>query len=328
MSEAYQPHRILLTGGLGFIGSHLVNYLVEKYPDVLIVNLDRHDYCSSLKNITVADAPNYRYVKGDMGTMDFVMHILQSYNIDTIMNLAAQSSVDHSENNSIAHVQDNIVAVHTMLEATRRYGKIRRFLQVSTDETLGDQVDGIAATEDSILAPNNIYASTKACGELLCRAYRVSYKLPLILSKGNNVHGFGQHTDKVFPRFCTQLLSGKKVTVHGDGLTSRSFLHVSDTVKALETILLKGVIGETYNIGTRRELTVLEVADTLRRRICPDKTLADIVEYVKDRPYNDKHYKITSDKLRALGWKEEKDFDQGIDELVEWYRNHGDDHWE
>jgi dTDP-glucose 4,6-dehydratase len=279
MTELYEPRRVLITGGAGFIGSALVNYMVRKYPEITWVVLDRLDYCASLKNITVTDAPNYHFVRGDMGAIDFIMYVLQSHQIDTIMNLAAQSSVDHSENNSAAHVQDNIVAVHSMLEATRRYGGVRRFFQISTDESYGDQESGEPAHEASILMPNNVYAATKACSELLCRAYRVSYKIPLLISKGNNVYGPAQYPEKIFPRFAMQLLRGEKVTVHGKGITSRSFLHVQDTVRALETILFKGTTGDTYNIGTDRELTVLEVAEALRKRICPEKSLDEVVEY-------------------------------------------------
>lgn len=325
--DSYSPKSVLVTGGAGFIASNLLNTLVLKYPSIQWVCLDRLDYCASLKNITVSDQPNYRFVKGDMGAMDFLMHILTSYKIDTIMNLAAQSSVDHSDNNSADHVKDNVLAVHNILEATRRYGKIRRLFHISTDEVYGDQESGEPVHEASLLVPNNIYSATKAAGEMLVRAYRVSYKLPIVISRGNNVFGTRQYPEKIWPKFATQLLRGEKVTVHGTGETRRNFLHVDDTVSALETILFKGVIGEIYNIGTSNELSVLEVADALRLRICPEKTLEEVVKYVPDRPFNDTRYIITSDKLRGLGWKEEVDFEEGIDELVKWYRENGEGQW-
>lgn len=327
MSETYEPRKVLITGGLGFIGSNLINYLVKKYPHILWVNLDRLDYCASLKNVNVADAHNYRFVKGDMGMMDFVTHILQSYEIDTIMNLAAQSSVDHSDNNSASHVQDNVVAVHTMLEATRRYGKIRRFIHCSTDECYGDQENGTPVNEASILIPNNIYSASKAAGEMLVRAYQVSYKIPIIVSRGNNCVGERQHATKIWPAFITRLLRGEKVKVHGDGSTRRNFMHVNETVRAFEILLFKGVTGEIYNLGTVNEYSVLEVADILRKKICPEKQLDEILEFVPDRPFNDKRYWITSDKIRALGWKEQDSFDQMIDNTIEWYRRYGETQW-
>lgn len=326
-TNIYEPHKVLITGGLGFIGSNLINYLVPKYPNILFVNLDRLDYVASLKNVTVSNASNYRFVQGDMGDTDLIRLILQTYEIDTIMNLAAQSSVDHSDSNSRQHVLDNVVAVHNLLEATRQYGKITRFVHISTDETYGDQKDGVAVHEESILMPNNVYSATKGCGELLCRAYRVSYKIPLILTKGNNIYGPRQYPEKVWPRFCLQLLKGEQVTIHGTGETRRSFLHVSDKVRALETIMFHGEIGNTYNIGTDREMSVLEVADALRKRICPDKTLDEVIKYIPDRPFNDSRYVITFERLQALGWKEEVEFAQGIDDLVAWYREHGETQW-
>lgn len=323
----YSPKCVLLSGCAGFIGSNLVNYLVVKYPQITWLNLDRLDYCSSLKNITVSDKPNYVFIKGDIGSMDLVMHILTSYKVDAVMNLAAQSSVDHSQNNAKQHIIDNVLGVQNILEAARHYSKLTKIIQISTDETYGDQESGEPAHEASLLMPNNIYASSKGSADLICRAYRVSYKLPLLITKSNNIYGPRQFIDKVWPAFAMSLLRGEKVKVHGKGLTSRSFLHVMDKCRALETILFKGVIGETYNIGTDRELTVLEVADELRKRICPEKKLDEIVEYVNDRPYNDSRYKISSDKLRALGWKEEVDFEKGVDELVTWYGVHGATQW-
>ena len=327
MTEPYLTKSVLVTGGAGFIASNFLNYMVVKYPDVKFINLDRLDYCASLKNIEVADRNNYKFVLGDMGSYDLVAHLLSSYEIDTVISFAAQSSVDHSTNNADQHVRDNVLAVQQLLEACRRYGKLRRIVLASTDEVLGSQDDGLAATEDSILMPNNVYSASKAAGEMITRAYRISYKLPIIVTRGNNCYGERQHPTKIWPKFICQLLKGEKMTIHGQGATRRNFLHVMDTVRAFDVVLRNGQIGETYNIGTNNELSVMEVAEMLRQKICPEKTLDEVVDYVVDRDFNDQRYLITSDKLRELGWSEQEDFDQSIDKMIAWYRGISPDHW-
>ena len=321
------PINVLITGGCGFIGSALVNYLVAKYPSIRFINLDRLDYVASLKNITVNDASNYHFVQGDITKFDLVMSLLKLYEIDTIIHLAAQSSVDHSNSNSFQHVQDNIVGTYTMLEAALQYGKIQRFIHCSTDECYGDQEDGNPVDETSILMPNNIYSATKASAEMLVRAYRVSHKLPIIVSRGNNCVGERQFPEKVWPSFIMKLLRGEKVKVHGNGSARRNFMYVEDTVRAFEVLLFKGKIGEIYNLGTNNELSVLEVADILRQKICPNKQLDEIIEYVPDRPFNDTRYWIKSEKIRALGWKETIPFNEAIDRTIDWYRKNGETQW-
>jgi UDP-glucose 4,6-dehydratase len=327
MTAPYIPQNVLVTGGAGFIGSGYLNHMVAKYPQINFVNLDRLDYCASLKNVTVADAANYKFVHGDIGSLDLVMHILDTHKIDGIVSFAAQSSVDHSNNNAEQHVRDNVLAVQQLLEACRKYGKLQRIIMVSTDECYGDQVDGTAVHEDSLLMPNNVYSASKAAGEMIVRAYRVSYKLPIIVTRGNNCFGERQYCEKIWPKFISQLLKGEKMTIHGRGETRRNFLHVNDTVKAFDLILFQGKIGEIYNIGTSNELSVLEVAELLRSKICPYKTLDEVTTYVRDRDFNDARYVITSNKLRALGWKEEEGFNCSVDRMIEWYRMHGETQW-
>jgi UDP-glucose 4,6-dehydratase len=322
----YSPTNVLISGGAGFIASHLLNYMVPKYPEVKFVNIDRLDYCASLKNIKVSDAPNYTFVKGDIGSEDLLRYVLTTHKIDTVMHLAAQSSVCASFDNSLAFTKDNVLGTHVLLEAVRKYGGVKRFLNISTDEVVGTVEEG-ESSENTILRPTNPYSASKAGAELLAYSYLISYKLPIIVTRGNNVIGENQFPEKILPTFILQLLDGKRVTVHGDGSTKRNFMYVLDTVKALEVVLLKGEVGKIYNIGTNCEKTVLEIAEMLRQHITPDKTLEEIITYVVDRPYNDRRYAVNSSALRALGWKEETSLEEQLPSIIEWYRIHGKTQW-
>lgn len=322
----YSPTSVLVTGGCGFIASAYLNYMVPKYPAVTFVNIDRLDYCASLKNITVSEASNYSFVKGDIGSEDLLRYVLATYKIDTVVHFAAQSSVCASFDNSLAFTKDNALGTHVLLEAVRKYGGVRRFINISTDEVAGTIEEG-ESTENTVLRPTNPYSASKAAAEMIAYSYLVSYKIPIIVTRANNIIGPGQYAEKVLPTFIMQLLDGKKVTVHGDGSTKRNFMYVLDKVKAVELILQKGEVGKIYHIGTKCEKTVLEIAEMLRRYITPDKTLDDIITYVNDRPFNDKRYAVDSSALRALGWQEETSLDEQLPSIIEWYRANGKTQW-
>lgn len=311
--------RILVTGGCGFIASHLVNTLVDKYPEYFIVNLDRVDACSSLLNCAQSEGkPNYKFIKGDITCADLVRYVLDSEQIDTIIHAAAQTHVDNSFGNSLRFTRDNVYGTHVILETAKASGRISRFVHVSTDEVYGS-CTGDRKTEESGLDPTNPYAASKAAAESVVRGYINSFSFPAIITRGNNVYGPNQYPEKLIPKFALRLQSGKACCIHGTGTNQRHFVHVSDVVNALDLILHKGLLGEVYNIGTQDEFTNMDIAKKLIALIKPADDAEQWVEHVRDRSFNDTRYYLCYDKLMKLGWRPEKDFDEGLRETVKWY---------
>jgi dTDP-glucose 4,6-dehydratase len=314
---------LLVTGGCGFIGSNFINYYFNKNPNVRIVNLDVMHYCASVDNVEkeVRDSDRYNLVKGNLCSIDLVQHILEAFQVDTIIHFAAQSHVQNSFDDSLQYTNDNIVGTHTLLECAKKYGKIEKFIHISTDEVYGESM--LADTEskkneNSILCPTNPYAATKAAAELIAKSYYFSFKMPIIITRGNNVYGPNQYPEKLIPRFIKLLSQDEPVTIQGDGTNVRAFLHVNDVCSALVCILEKGEIGEIYNIGSddHHEYTVTEIAHKLIERMKPSDDYAKWITYIKDRPFNDKRYYISNDKLKQLGWEIKVDFDRGLDALL------------
>jgi UDP-glucose 4,6-dehydratase len=296
---------IMVTGGCGFIGSNFLNYMVEKFPNINFHNVDKMDYCANENNIKVSRFKNYFFYKCDINDKNFIIHILNTFQIDTIVHFAAQSHVDNSFDSSLQFTIDNVLGTHTLLDCTKRCANVKKFIHISTDEVYGEVDDKhTGCHEKSILNPTNPYAATKASAEMLVNSYFHSYKLPVIITRGNNVYGPNQYPEKLIPKFEKMILDGKKMTIHGDGSTKRNFVHALDVAKAIEIILQEGEIGEIYNIGTNNEYTVLEIATLLLKKHKPDEKLEDWIEFVPDRPFNDYRYAINSEKLRSLGWKE------------------------
>ncbi len=316
---------LLVTGGCGFIGSNFINIFAEKYPDVKIINFDALYYCADKNNIHkhIQTSDRYEFVQGNLCSFDLVKHILDSHRIDTIIHFAAQSHVQNSFEDALQYTNDNVLGTHTLLEAVRRYGKIKKFVHISTDEVYGESMleeNEEKKNEESILCPTNPYAATKAAAELIAKSYYHSFKLPIIITRGNNVYGPNQYPEKLIPRFIEQLKNNKPVTIQGDGSNVRAFLHVSDVCSALNLILEKGAVGEIYNIGSDEhdEYTVKEVAYKLIKSIkrCEETKMNEWITYIEDRPFNDKRYYISNDKVKKLGWDIKKSFDEGIMELL------------
>lgn len=312
---------ILITGGCGFIGSNFVNYLTAKYPDFNIINIDALYYCASLDNIKVSSLPNYKFYKCNINNSDMLKYILEENNIDTVIHFAAQSHVDNSFGNSIQFTIDNVLGTHTLLECCRVWGKIERFIHISTDEVYGEIVNEKEfCVEETILRPTNPYAASKAAAEHLVFSYYYSFKLPIIITRGNNVYGPNQYPEKIIPLFTKLLREGKKCTIHGEGKSVRNFIYVEDVCKAVEKILFSGKLGEIYNIGTDCELSVLDVAKILVKKIIgEDVNYENYITFVEDRKFNDIRYAINSNKLRELGWKEEVKFDEGLSQTIKSY---------
>ena len=315
--------KLLVTGGCGFIGSNFVNYYFNQNKDVTIVNLDAMYYCASETNVTedVRKSERYHLVKGNLCSYDLIANILNIYQIDTIIHFAAQSHVQNSFEDALQYTHDNVQGTHTLLEASRKYGKINRFIHISTDEVYGESMlneNEEKKNENSILCPTNPYAATKAAAELIAKSYYHSFKMPIIITRGNNVYGPNQYPEKLIPRFIQQLKQDEKVTIQGDGSNVRAFLHVNDVCSALQLVLENGEIGEIYNVGSddHHEYTVLQIAHILIEKIKGTITHNDWITYIEDRPFNDKRYYISNEKVKQLGWTIDVDFNKGIDELI------------
>jgi dTDP-glucose 4,6-dehydratase len=319
---------LLVTGCCGFIGSNFINYYFKENPDAKIVNIDAMYYCASENNINedIQNSDRYQLIKGNLCSFDLISNILNIYNIDTVIHFAAQSHVQNSFDNALQYTNDNVVGTHTLLEACRKYGKVNKFIHISTDEVYGESMlseNEEKKNEDSVLCPTNPYAATKAAAELIAKSYYHSFKMPIIITRGNNVYGPNQYPEKLVPRFIEQLLNDEKVTIQGDGSNVRAFLHVNDVCSALKLILENGKIGEIYNIGSddNHEYTVLEVAKLLIDKIKNTDDFNKWIKYIEDRPFNDKRYYISNQKVKDLGWLIKNDFNDGLDNLIEKMRN-------
>ena len=320
--------KLLVTGCCGFIGSNFVNFYFRENSDVEIVNLDAMYYCASESNIDedIRKSERYHLVKGNLCSFDLISNILDIYKIDTVIHFAAQSHVQNSFDNALQYTLDNVVGTHTLLEACRKYGKIERFIHISTDEVYGESMlleNEEKKHEGSVLCPTNPYAATKAAAELIAKSYYHSFKMPIIITRGNNVYGPNQYPEKLIPKFIQQLLEEKKVTIQGDGSNVRAFLHVNDVCSALKLVLEKGQIGEIYNVGSddHHEYTVIQVAHILIEKITGTKDYDTWVSYIEDRPFNDKRYYISNQKVKDLGWTIDTNFYKGIDKLIEKMRS-------
>ena len=315
---------ILVTGGCGFIGSNFINYYWDKYESVNIINIDALYYCASKDNIEqkIQDSDRYRLVQGNLCSFDLVRHVLDNYQIDTIIHFAAQSHVQNSFNDSLQYTNDNVLGTHTLLEAARLYGKIKKFIHISTDEVYGESMikeDEDKKTETTVLCPTNPYAATKAAAELIAQSYCISFKMPIIITRGNNVFGPNQYPEKLIPRFIQLLKNNQAVTIQGDGSNLRAFLHVLDVCSAVDIILNFGEIGEIYNIGSDddSEYSVTNIAEKLIFLIKKSDKYSEWITYIEDRPFNDQRYHISNYKLKQLGWTIDVDFDTGLRELVD-----------
>jgi dTDP-glucose 4,6-dehydratase len=269
----------------------------------------------------VTAVENYIFVKGNINDKELIMHVLKTYNVSHVIHFAAQSHVDNSFEHAIDYTMDNILGTHTLLESCRLWGNIKKFIHISTDEVYGEiDIDIQGCCEKSLLNPTNPYAATKAGAEFIVRSYYYSFKLPIIIIRANNVYGRNQYPEKLIPKFIMLLKEDKKLTIQGKGNTRRNFIYVDDMVNAISLIISKGELNNIYNIGTNNEYSVMEIGTKLLHLIKgPQHNIEDWIEYIPDRNFNDFRYAINSTHLKNLGWKEEKDFEDGLKETVEWY---------
>ncbi len=319
---------LLITGGCGFIGSNFINYYYNKYRNVNIINIDAMYYCASIENIDkdIRESDRYTFVKGNINDYKLLCDIFDKYKITHVIHFAAQSHVDNSFNDSLQYTYDNVKGTHTLLEAIKNAENFNNImlLHFSTDEVYGESgLTDDEKTEESILCPTNPYAASKAAAEMYVRSYIYSFGLKAIITRGNNVYGLNQYPEKLIPKFIKLIMEGNKCTIHGKGDSIRNFIHVYDVCTAVDRIIKIGTFGEVYNIGSdhSNEKSVLDVTKILIKKINKSDNIEDYIEYVSDRPFNDKRYFISNDKLKELDWEQTITFDVGIDELIEDYNN-------
>ena len=317
----FEPKAVLVTGGCGFIASNFLYYMVNKYPNIVFINVDKVDYCSTANGLpSLKSLQNYYFYQTNIANASFIEHILNHHNVDSVIHFAAQSHVDNSFGNSITFTVDNVLGTHHLLETVRKYGRVKRFIHVSTDEVYGEVAIDETSTEKSLLEPTNPYAASKAAAEFIVKSYNKSYGIPIIITRGNNVYGPGQYPEKLIPKFLMQLIAGKKMTIHGSGANIRNYIYVLDVARAFETILFNGKERQIYNIGTDNEYSVIDIATRLHKLLSLDTDLEEHVQYVEDRPFNDFRYCIDSNNLHELGWKPETNFEIGLQQTIEWYK--------
>jgi len=319
---------ILVTGGAGFVGTNLVNRLVkmklEKDNSVFtngienIVVIDKLDYCSMIKNWDYEPSKEtFTFYHNNINNEVSNIKILNDHNINIIFHLAAQTHVDNSFSNTKDFIESNINGTNSLLNSVVNYGKVKLFIHMSTDEVYGETSSKFPFTEFSVLNPTNPYAATKCGAEFIVKSYYKSWKIPSIIIRANNIYGRGQFPEKVIPAFIVRSIEGKPLMIHGTGNTKRIFIHVNDVIDGLFTVVTSGSIGEIYNIGgsEKNEFTVNQIAQLISSKL--NKKL--IVENTSDRNFNDKRYFISSDLLKSLGWSEKIDFNEGINETINWY---------
>ncbi|KAM8872833.1 dTDP-D-glucose 4,6-dehydratase isoform 3-T3 [Synchiropus picturatus] len=318
---------VLVTGGSGFIGSHLVCRLVNAQPEWRIINLDNLDYCCSPRSLeSVQQRDNYTFIRGDVCNAKLVKRIFSSNRINVVFHLAAKTHVESSFTSPSSFRQVNIDGTRVMLAAARLAPhQPERFIYVSTDEVYGQGLDQ-EFDENSPVQPSNPYSTTKAAAEFLVRSYWDKYKFPVIITRSNNVYGPRQYTEKVIPRFLTLLEMNKKCTIQGTLPKSRHFLFVDDAVRAFLLLLDKGAVGEVYNIGSVDEIPIVQLARDLVKMVknVPDSELNDWLEFVPDRPQVELRYPIKSEKLQQLGWRSEVTWTEGLTRTVKWYQENPD----
>lgn len=325
---------ILITGGAGFIGSNFIYYVLTKYEEFHLVNLDTLTYAGNPENLAaITDDPRYTFVKGDIRDSKLVNELFEKYQFDTVIHFAAESHVDRSITEPELFLTTNIIGTQTLLDAAKRcwseepenkycrkYREGVRFLQVSTDEVYGALGKTGLFRETSSLSPNSPYSASKASADLIVRAYYETYGLPINITRCSNNYGPYQFPEKLIPLMIHNCLENYKLPVYGDGMQIRDWLYVEDHCSAINAVLCKGRIGEVYNIGGNNEKTNIEIVRLILKRMDKDESL---ISYVQDRPGHDRRYAIDNTKITVeLGWAPQYTFESGIVQTINWYLNH------
>jgi dTDP-glucose 4,6-dehydratase len=306
---------ILITGGAGFIGSNFVHLMLKKYNDISIVVYDKLTYAGNLDNLEpVANDPRYHFHEGDICDIAEVDVAMQKYQIDTIVNFAAETHVDRSLMEPGSFIQTDVYGTFVLLEAAKKYN-IERYHQISTDEIYGQVMEGRSVETDP-LEPRSPYSAAKAGGDMMCLAYYTSFDLPVTITRGSNNIGPYQYPEKVVPVFVTNAMDNIPLPLYGDGLQMRDYQYVLDHCEGIDVVLHKGQIGEIYNLGTGVETTNLEMTSLILKLLNKPESL---IQPITDRPGHDRRYALDCSKIEALGWKSQYSFEQAIEATVKWY---------
>lgn len=312
--------KLLVTGGAGFIGSCFIRYMLGKYPDYKIINLDALTYAGNLESLDdIKDNPNYRFVRGNICNFELVSMIME--NVDAVINFAAESHVDRSITGPEIFVETNIKGTLNLLQCAKQ-SNIPRYIQISTDEVYGTLGETGHFTEETPLAPNSPYSASKAGADLLVRSYFETYKMPVIITRCSNNYGPYQYPEKLIPFFISLLLRGEKVPVYGDGQNVRDWLYVYDHCAAIDAVLHNGRVGEVYNIGGNNEKSNLEITKLILKALNKGE---DSIQFVDDRPGHDRRYAMCCDKIQnELGWHPSVTFEEGLNNTIDWYLHNQD----
>jgi dTDP-glucose 4,6-dehydratase len=306
---------ILVTGGCGFIGSNFIRYFLREHPSASIFNLDKLTYAGNPANLRdIERDARYHFIHGDICDAMLVRDLVKRENIQTIIHFAAESHVDRSIADASDFIRTNVLGTHTLLEAALSE-HVERFIHISTDEVYGS-TDAGSFKEGDPLNPSSPYSSSKAASDLIARSYFITHGLPVIITRCTNNYGPYQYPEKLIPLFITNLLEGRKVPVYGSGTNVRDWIHVIDHCRAIDCLLEQGSPGEIYNIGGDNERSNLDITRRILHLLGKDESW---IEYVKDRPGHDFRYSLDSSRLKALGWKQDYSFEQGLFDTVAWY---------
>ncbi len=322
---------ILVTGGAGFIGSNFIKLMLEKYPEYKIINIDALTYAGNLENLEDVDGnPNYEFIKVDIRDRENIDEIFKNNEITFVVNFAAESHVDRSIEEPEVFLTTNIIGTQVLLDIAKKYWKVNsndkyckdfksgvKFLQVSTDEVYGELGETGMFLETMPLMPNSPYSASKASADMMVRAYRETFGMPVNITRCSNNYGSYQFPEKLIPLMISNCLKNKDLPVYGDGMQIRDWLHVSDHCSAIDTVLHKGKDGEVYNIGGNNEKANISIVKLIIGTLGKSD---DLIKYVKDRPGHDRRYAINNTKITSeLGWEPAYTFEQGMKETIQWY---------
>ena len=311
--------KIIVTGGLGFIGSNLINILKDKY---FIINIDKVSYASNFKNIN-SNIKNYKFYKQDINNKIFIKNVLKKYNPSIIFNLAAETHVDRSIDGPKKFIESNILGVFNILESIKDYKKKIKLIHISTDEVYGDIKKNHKSREEDPYNPSSPYSSSKAGGDLLIRSYIRTYKIPAIITNCCNNFGPNQYPEKLIPTIIYNILNDKPIPIYGKGKNVREWIYVKDHCNALIKIAEKGAVGESYNVGSGTVLNNIQIAKriiSIFKKMIHNQNIKSKIHFVKDRPGHDLRYCLDSSKIKSkLKWKCESSFDQRLSETIAWY---------
>lgn len=324
------PKSIMVTGGAGFIGSHVVRLLLNNHPDALVVNVDVLTYAGNLVNLLdVQHHPNYRFEKVDICDQAGIEGVFSTHGIDTVVHLAAESHVDRSIHDPLSFVRTNVMGTANLLNVAKKAwsGEFENklFYHISTDEVYGSLGDDGFFTEDTPYDPRSPYSSSKASSDMMVRAFGHTYGMPVVISNCSNNYGPNQFPEKLIPLFISNIVDGKPLPVYGEGLNVRDWLYVEDHAKAIDSILRRGRLGETYNIGGENEWTNIDLIQLLcqlmdERLERTPGTSAELITYVTDRAGHDFRYAIDCSKIQSeLGWSPQETFETGLAKTIDWY---------